>query len=307
MHVIAGRRFVRPQAVLRRRAGGRRDLPEDGQAGQADVAPHRRLPARPRPPDVPLAGPRDVRARQRGHLRAAPHERRHRLHPRARRDAHRDGREAARSAASASPRRSSSSPRRSRTTSASRRSCSTRCRLKFHTGSMRDIYSPNVVCARELIVDRLAAAMGKDPVAFRRAFLKHDRARAVLDKVAEVGQWGRAMPEGTAQGIAVHTEFKALHGGARRDRLPPGDGRAGRSRDGVHRAARHQGRDGGRRRPADQPARPGGPDDRLHQRRHRAGAHREPAHPGRAAPGGQLGQLLLHAAVEHPDRRARSS
>jgi isoquinoline 1-oxidoreductase beta subunit len=80
--------------------------------------------------------------------------------------------------------------------------------LKFHTGSMRDVYSPNVVCARELVVDRLAATMHKDPVAFRRSFLKQDRYRAVLDKVAELGDWGRKMPAGTAQGVAVHTEFK---------------------------------------------------------------------------------------------------
>ena len=32
----------------------------DGQAGQADVAPHRRLPPRPHAPDVHIAGPRDA-------------------------------------------------------------------------------------------------------------------------------------------------------------------------------------------------------------------------------------------------------
>ncbi|MCW2903791.1 MAG: iorB [Streptosporangiaceae bacterium] len=80
--------------------------------------------------------------------------------------------------------------------------------LKFHTGSMRDVYSPNVVCARELVVDQLAAKMGQDPVAFRRSFLKNARYRAVLDKLVKVGQWGKRMPEGTAQGVAVHMEFK---------------------------------------------------------------------------------------------------
>ena len=44
-----------------------RDLPEDGQAGQADVAPHRRLPAGPRAPDVDVAGPRELPGRQRAH------------------------------------------------------------------------------------------------------------------------------------------------------------------------------------------------------------------------------------------------
>ncbi|MEV0976197.1 molybdopterin cofactor-binding domain-containing protein [Streptomyces sp. NPDC049915] len=79
----------------------------------------------------------------------------------------------------------------------------------FHTGSMRNIYSPNVRCAQELVVDELAKRLGKDPYRFRREFLKDDRARAVLDKVAEVGQWGRSMPAGTAQGIALHPEYHA--------------------------------------------------------------------------------------------------
>ncbi|MFI0986150.1 molybdopterin cofactor-binding domain-containing protein [Streptomyces exfoliatus] len=77
----------------------------------------------------------------------------------------------------------------------------------FNTGSMRNIYSPNVRCAQELVVDELARRMGQDGYALRRRLVKDPRARAVLDKVAEVGEWGRAMPAGTAQGIAVHTEY----------------------------------------------------------------------------------------------------
>ncbi|NUP36993.1 MAG: xanthine dehydrogenase family protein molybdopterin-binding subunit, partial [Streptomyces sp.] len=79
----------------------------------------------------------------------------------------------------------------------------------FHTGSMRNIYSPNVRCAQELVVDELAKRTGKDPYQFRRTFLKDERARAVLDKAAEVGSWGRSMPAGTAQGIALHPEYHA--------------------------------------------------------------------------------------------------
>ncbi|GAA1945898.1 molybdopterin cofactor-binding domain-containing protein [Kitasatospora viridis] len=77
----------------------------------------------------------------------------------------------------------------------------------FNTGSMRGIYSPNVRCAQELMVDQLAAAMGQDPYQFRRQFLKDDRAKAVLDQVAQAGNWGRAMAPGTAQGIALHPEY----------------------------------------------------------------------------------------------------
>ncbi len=78
----------------------------------------------------------------------------------------------------------------------------------FHTGSNRNLYNPDVVTAVELMVDRLAASMRKDRYRFRRAFIKDKRARAVLDKVAKVGDWGRPMPRGTAQGIAIHTEYK---------------------------------------------------------------------------------------------------
>jgi isoquinoline 1-oxidoreductase beta subunit len=81
--------------------------------------------------------------------------------------------------------------------------------LAFSTGSMRNIYSPNVVCAQELIVDQLAARMGKDPVAFRRDFLKDQRLIAALGAAASAGSWGRPMPAGTAQGIAVHSEYQA--------------------------------------------------------------------------------------------------
>jgi isoquinoline 1-oxidoreductase beta subunit len=80
--------------------------------------------------------------------------------------------------------------------------------IRFNTGSMRQVYSPDVCCARELMVDQLAARMGKDAYRFRREFLKDDRSRAVLDKVARAGNWGRTMAPGTAQGIAFHAEFK---------------------------------------------------------------------------------------------------
>jgi isoquinoline 1-oxidoreductase beta subunit len=79
--------------------------------------------------------------------------------------------------------------------------------LEFNTGSMRNIYSPNVVTAEELIVDQLAAQFGQDPVAFRQAFLKDSSVLAALNKAAEVGDWGRTMPAHCAQGIAVHSEY----------------------------------------------------------------------------------------------------
>ena len=82
--------------------------------------------------------------------------------------------------------------------------------MGFHTGSARNIYSPDVCTAQELIVDQLAKGMGQDPYTFRHNFLKDARSQAVLDKVATVGRWGRSMPAGTAQGIAFHAEYKGV-------------------------------------------------------------------------------------------------
>jgi isoquinoline 1-oxidoreductase beta subunit len=80
----------------------------------------------------------------------------------------------------------------------------------FNTGSMRNIYSPNAAVARELTVDRIAALMKMDPLAFRKAFAYNKRSIAVLDAVAEAGHWGRTMPPGTAQGIAIHNEYHSV-------------------------------------------------------------------------------------------------
>ena len=79
----------------------------------------------------------------------------------------------------------------------------------FNTGSVRNIYSPNVTTATELMVDALAKQLGKDRYAFRRSFVRDDRMKAVLDKAAAAGDWGRAMAPGTAQGIAMHSEYKS--------------------------------------------------------------------------------------------------
>ncbi|GAA3918895.1 molybdopterin-dependent oxidoreductase [Streptomyces lacrimifluminis] len=81
--------------------------------------------------------------------------------------------------------------------------------LKMHTGSWRSVYSGNTRGAEEIVVDELAAQLGKDPVAFRRAFLKTARQREVLDKVTHEGNWGRSLPEGWAQGVGFHEEYKS--------------------------------------------------------------------------------------------------
>jgi isoquinoline 1-oxidoreductase beta subunit len=82
--------------------------------------------------------------------------------------------------------------------------------LAFPTGSWRSIYSGQTATVNEIMVDEIARAVRTDPVAYRRAQLTSARARAVLDQVASVGQWGRPMPAGTAQGVALHEEYKSV-------------------------------------------------------------------------------------------------
>ncbi|MGQ0629402.1 MAG: molybdopterin cofactor-binding domain-containing protein [Sporichthyaceae bacterium] len=77
------------------------------------------------------------------------------------------------------------------------------------SSAVRNVYSPNVTIARELMVEKLAKAFNMDGYEFRRAFAKTDNDRAVLDKVAKAGNWGRKMPKGFSQAIALHTEYKA--------------------------------------------------------------------------------------------------
>ncbi|RKT08972.1 isoquinoline 1-oxidoreductase beta subunit [Streptomyces sp. 1114.5] len=78
--------------------------------------------------------------------------------------------------------------------------------LDLHTGSWRSVYSGTVRVADEIMMDELARRMGQDEVAFRRARLRSAAGRAVLDTVADKGNWGRPMPPGQAQGIGYHDE-----------------------------------------------------------------------------------------------------
>jgi isoquinoline 1-oxidoreductase beta subunit len=80
----------------------------------------------------------------------------------------------------------------------------------FHTGSMRNVYSPDVCTAQELITDQIAKQMGKDPLTFRRLYAKSPRMKAVITKAGDAANWGKTMPKNTAQGIAIHHEYKGF-------------------------------------------------------------------------------------------------
>ena len=63
----------------------------------------------------------------------------------------------------------------------------------------------------EAFIDEIAAAAGRDPLAFRRALLaNHPRHLAVLDLAAAKAGWDRPLPAGMARGIALHTSFGSI-------------------------------------------------------------------------------------------------
>ncbi len=80
----------------------------------------------------------------------------------------------------------------------------------FNTSSVRNIYSPEVTVAKELMVDQVAKAMGQDPYQFRRTFIRDSRMLAVLDAAAKAANWGKPMAPGTAQGLGIHHEYKGF-------------------------------------------------------------------------------------------------
>jgi isoquinoline 1-oxidoreductase beta subunit len=80
----------------------------------------------------------------------------------------------------------------------------------FNTSSVRNVYNPEVSTSTELMVDQLAKKFGQDPYKLRRAFVRDSGMLTVLDKAAQVANWGRPMAPGTAQGIAIHREYKGF-------------------------------------------------------------------------------------------------
>lgn len=81
---------------------------------------------------------------------------------------------------------------------------------RFNTSSMRNVYSPDVRTANELVVDQLAKAMRQDPLDFRIKFTRNPRLKRLLQEVKSRADWGKAMPSGMAQGVGVHQEYKGV-------------------------------------------------------------------------------------------------
>lgn len=82
--------------------------------------------------------------------------------------------------------------------------------IAMNTVSYRSVHINPARTVEEVIVDEMAAKLGRDPVQFRLEFLRLDRAKAVLQRVAGAAQWGKAMPAGFAQGVGIHMESRSF-------------------------------------------------------------------------------------------------
>ncbi|HEX4511224.1 MAG TPA: molybdopterin cofactor-binding domain-containing protein [Burkholderiaceae bacterium] len=75
----------------------------------------------------------------------------------------------------------------------------------------RSVGNTHTAYVMETMMDELARAAGQDPLAYRLALLgKSERAAGVLRLATEKAGWGRVMPAGSAQGLAVHESFETF-------------------------------------------------------------------------------------------------
>tara|TARA_B110000046_G_scaffold164732_1_gene180558 strand:- start:1202 stop:3427 length:2226 start_codon:yes stop_codon:yes gene_type:complete len=78
-------------------------------------------------------------------------------------------------------------------------------------GAWRSVDHSQHAFFTESFIDELAVAAGKDPYHYRRTLLAGEpRMCKVLETAAKMADWGKAMPTGWGQGIAVHRCFNTI-------------------------------------------------------------------------------------------------
>ena len=77
----------------------------------------------------------------------------------------------------------------------------------------RSVGSSQNAFAVESFIDELAHAAGRDPLEYRRTLLAGRLDfLAVLDKLADKGDWGKPLPKGVGRGVAIHESFDTIVG-----------------------------------------------------------------------------------------------
>jgi len=75
---------------------------------------------------------------------------------------------------------------------------------------LRSVGHTHTAFVMETMIDQLAQVAGKDAVEYRRLLLSESpRSLAVLNLAAEKSGWGKPLPEGHYQGVAVQASFKS--------------------------------------------------------------------------------------------------
>ena len=84
-------------------------------------------------------------------------------------------------------------------------------RMGVPVGFWRSVGHSHNAFMSESFIDELAANVKQDPLALRQQLLAEaPRYKAVLDLAAAKAGWGKALPEGHAQGIALHESFGSI-------------------------------------------------------------------------------------------------
>jgi CO/xanthine dehydrogenase Mo-binding subunit len=73
----------------------------------------------------------------------------------------------------------------------------------IRSSSLRSLGAHLNVFSIESFIDELADAAGRDPLEYRLAHLRDDRARAVLTAAAGAAGWGEPLPDGLGRGLGV--------------------------------------------------------------------------------------------------------
>ena len=77
----------------------------------------------------------------------------------------------------------------------------------------RSVGSSQNAFAVESFIDEVAYAVKRDPLEYRRALLLgRPDFLAVLDKLADKGDWGKPLPKGVGRGVAIHEAFGTIVG-----------------------------------------------------------------------------------------------
>ncbi len=78
-------------------------------------------------------------------------------------------------------------------------------------GAWRSVLNSQHGFFKESFIDEMAHAAKKDPFEFRRALMgEHPRFKAVLERAAELADWGHPLPPGEGRGIAICESFGSI-------------------------------------------------------------------------------------------------